>query len=415
MVTRSTLVAAVGCWSLWSANALNAQTPYWEPVNLSLTSRILSLASSPRGPIFAGTDDRKVLRSTNGGSTWTEVGDAQLSPAIWSLAVDSLGTVFAGTDFRGLYRSTDDGTTWLPSNLASQRIACLLVTESGALFAGAWDEGIYRSTDGGLAWNLVGAPEHKVRSLMETPGGTLIAGTDTIPQEGRLYRSTDGGESWARVGLGLSGGVVHSLVSVSAETLFAGTAGEGIYTSTNTGDFWSASNHLVPTTVHALVSLPAAGIFAGLQSGGVLRTTNGGANWFFETLGLQNLEVRCMILREDGRLYAGTGEGLYRTTRVLTSVESAEEAGGIEGLSLSAHPNPFNAETVLHYNLPHPGPVRLSAFDLRGRRIPIVEKAAHDAGSHTVRWIADNLASGVYFVVLESSGRTVSRMILLIK
>ena len=412
---RSVTAGIIGLWTLWSASALHAQTAYWEPVNLSLTSRILCLASSPRGLIFAGTDDRKVLRSTNGGLTWTESGGAQLSPAIWSLAVDPLGTVFAGTDFRGLYRSTDDGATWLPSNLTSQRIACLLLTQGGALFAGAWNEGIYRSTDGGVLWNLVGAPDHKVRSLVETPDGTLIAGTDTIAQEGRLYRSTDGGASWSRVGLGLSGGIVHSLVSVSAETLVAGTAGEGIYLSTNAGDFWSPSNPLVPTTVHALAYLPAAGIFAGLESGGILRTTDRGGTWGFETSGLQNLEVRCLMIGPDGHLYAGTGEGLYRSTRVLTHAASDRAADGLRDLALSAYPNPFNAETVLRFSLPAAGPVRLSAFDLRGRKIPILEKTVHHAGSHTVRWVADNLASGAYVVVLETPGRMLSSMVLLIK
>lgn len=412
---RPALAALAALWVLLSASALNAQTAYWESVNIALTSRILCLASSPRGPIFAGTEGRKVLRSTNGGSTWTEVGDVQLSSDIWSLAVDSVGTVFAGTDFRGLYRSTDDGATWLPSSLTTQRIACLLMTRQGALFAGAWDEGIYRSTDGGIVWNLVGAPAHKVRSLLETPDGTIIAGTDTIHQEGRLYRSADGGQSWARIGAGLSAGVVYSLVSVSAETLFAGTSGQGIYVSTTTGDTWSPSYPLLPTTVNALVYLPGTGIFSGLQSAGVLRTTNGGASWFTENSGLLNVEVRCFMIRSDGRLYAGTGQGVYRSTRVFTAVRSDEEPTGTAGLSLSVHPNPFNAETVLRYNLPHPGPVRLSAFDLRGRRIPILEAAAHNAGSNSVRWVADNLASGVYFVVLESSGRTVSRMVLLLK
>lgn len=412
---RSAAAAIVGLWTLWNACALNAQTPYWEPVNLSFSSRILSVASSPRGTIFAGTDDQRVLRSTNGGLTWSSIGGVQLSPTIWSLAVDSLGTVFAGTDFRGLYRSTDDGTTWLPSNLTSQRITCLVLTKGGSLVAGAWDEGIYRSTDGGIVWNLVGAPDHKVRSLMETPDGILLAGTDTIPQEGRLYRSTNGGASWARVGLGLSGGIVHSLVSVSAETVVAGTAGDGIYMSTNTGDFWFASNPLVPTTVHALAYVPAAGIFAGLQSGGVLRTADGGVNWFFETLGLQNLEVRCFMIGPDGHLYAGTGEGLYRSTRVLTHIASDRALYGLEEIALSASPNPFNTETVLRYNLPTASPVRMSAFDLRGRKIPILETTAHDAGSHTVRWVADNLASGAYVVVLETPGRTLSSIVLLIK
>ncbi len=402
---------------LASASTVRAQSDFWEPTDISLTSSILSLASSPRGYLFAGTDDRKVVRSSNGGATWTEVGDAQLSVAIPSLAVDSLGTVFAGTDFRGLFRSTDDGSTWLPSTLTEERISCLLLSPQGFALAGAWDKGIYRSSDGGATWALVGAAGHKVRSIIATPAGILIAAADTTAQEGRLYRSTDGGRSWTRTGTGFSSGVIHALASISADTMFAGTAGQGIYRSTDVGGTWSSSYLFIPSTVSALVNLPGGGVFAGvlLGGGGVVRTTDSGEHWFFETSGLVTLDVRSMILGRDGRLYAGTGEGVFRSVQALTTVARAASLNHIPTLRLEAHPNPFNSQTEIAYAIPRAGPVTLTLFDLRGRRTAIVEREWHPAGAAHVRWVADNRASGMYIILLETSEGAVATKLLLLK
>ena len=396
---------------------LPAQTDFWELPSFGLSSTVLGIASSPRGYLFAGTDDRKVVRSSDGGVTWIDVGGAELSPIVWSVAVDSVGTVFAGTDFRGVFRSMDDGSTWVPSNLTLERISCILLTSQGTAFAGVWDKGIYRSTDGGLIWSLAGAAGHKVRSIVETPDGVLVAATDTTAQEGRLYRSSDGGTDWARIGTGLASGVVHALVSVSAETLFAGTAGQGIYLSTNTGAVWTSSYLLIPSTVSTLVKAGGEGIFAGtlLGGGGILRTTDGGEHWLFEVSGLLNLDVRSLTLGHDGRLYAGTGEGLYRSTDILTSLDVNDNLSLASALKVTAHPNPFNGETILMYYNPKPGPVRLSAYDLRGRRIPIFEDSLHPPGSYRVRWVADNRASGVYVIVLEAAGGMRAEKILLLK
>jgi ligand-binding sensor domain-containing protein len=399
----------------FGVGSVSGQTNFWQRMSTSLTSRILSLALSPRGYLFAGTEDQRVVRSSDDGLTWVNVGDPQLSRAIWSLAVDSAGTVFAGTDFRGIFRSTNDGATWDSSGLASQRIACLLLTQDGVAFAGVWDAGIYRSTDGGVTWNLVGAPEEKVRSMIETSSGAIIATTDTIHQGGRMYRSVDGGERWTRIGFGLSSLVVHALVSMSPESLFAGTDGQGVYMSTDTGDSWARSSPPFPTTVNTLLRVPGEGIFAGLTSSGIYRTTDDELTWFSENSGLINLEIHSLVHGNDGRVYGGTGEGIYRSAQILSA--ALDEAGSPQfpNLFLGAHPNPFNGETVLNYRVPEPGPVRLSVFDLLGRETLVLDDIPRRAGQYSVRWVADNHASGVYVAVLEASGQRVSRKMLLLK
>ena len=58
-----------------------------------------------------------------------------------------------------------------------------------------------------------------------------IAGTDA----GSLFISTDGGDSWSEINDSISGANVLSLSAGSSMTVYAGTAGEGLFEITEGG------------------------------------------------------------------------------------------------------------------------------------------------------------------------------------
>jgi hypothetical protein len=82
-------------------------------------------------------------------------------------------------------------------------------------------------------------------------------------------------------------------------------------------------------------------------------------------------------------------------------------------------PNPFNPSTRIGFDLPHATAVDLSVFDVTGRRTITLVKAQVPAGRHQVAWDGKNeagqqVASGVYFLVLHTdAGRERRRMLLL--
>jgi hypothetical protein len=70
-------------------------------------------------------------------------------------------------------------------------------------------------------------------------------------------------------------------------------------------------------------------------------------------------------------------------------------------------PNPFNAGTVIQYQLPEAADVRVSVFDLQGRRVAGLLAEKQDSGDHWVRWsglsgTGESLASGVYVYRIEA-------------
>ena len=79
------------------------------------------------------------------------------------------------------------------------------------------------------------------------------------------------------------------------------------------------------------------------------------------------------------------------------------------------HPNPFNPETSLTFDLPHPGDVSLIIYDMLGREAARLVDGFHPAGYYEMRWIAVNMPSGVYFARLTADGFSQTRKLLLMK
>lgn len=81
------------------------------------------------------------------------------------------------------------------------------------------------------------------------------------------------------------------------------------------------------------------------------------------------------------------------------------------------YPNPFNPATSIQFTLPEAQRVTLRVFDMLGRQVAsLLSDKSLGAGTHTVRFSAEGLASGVYLYRLEGgSSVAISRRMLLTK
>jgi hypothetical protein len=69
------------------------------------------------------------------------------------------------------------------------------------------------------------------------------------------------------------------------------------------------------------------------------------------------------------------------------------------------YPNPFNPTTRIRFGLPEPAHVKLSVFNILGQQVAILLDDNQTAGYHQLVWDAGNLASGLYFVMMEANNR----------
>ncbi len=86
-----------------------------------------------------------------------------------------------------------------------------------------------------------------------------------------------------------------------------------------------------------------------------------------------------------------------------------------EELTVTNYPNPFNAQTVIYYTLPHSGEARLSMFDLTGREIYRLVDGFQEKGEYRRAFNARNLPAGVYFLKVRAMNEEKISKILLIK
>ena len=69
------------------------------------------------------------------------------------------------------------------------------------------------------------------------------------------------------------------------------------------------------------------------------------------------------------------------------------------------YPNPFNPTTTINYQLPMNGRVSLKVYDLLGREVAVLVNEMKEAGSYEEKFDASKLASGIYFIQLNSNGQ----------
>ena len=102
--------------------------------------------------------------------------------------------------------------------------------------------------------------------------------------------------------------------------------------------------------------------------------------------------------------------------------ESGENFRALPGgfVLQQSHPNPFNAETLITYQIPRRSRIQLKVYDLLGRKVAVLASGMRDPGYFSVRWDGRirggaEAASGVYFYVLETDALQLKRKMVLLR
>ena len=81
----------------------------------------------------------------------------------------------------------------------------------------------------------------------------------------------------------------------------------------------------------------------------------------------------------------------------------------------SVYPNPFNPSAKVIYHISEAEDVRLSLYDALGRKVKDLFSAYLTAGDYEYELVSGNLASGVYYIALETKNDLHSKKIMLLK
>ncbi len=133
----------------------------WVPVHLPLALKgidVMTLVADSSNPqvLYAGTHERGVLRSRDGGKTWEEVNTGLGGADVHALAIDPNRpkVLHAWVVGKGIYRTTNEGAKWIrvddgPGDAEVKALASVNIpTGMGGIFLYAGTAtGLYRNPD----------------------------------------------------------------------------------------------------------------------------------------------------------------------------------------------------------------------------------------------------------------------------
>jgi len=315
---------------------------------------------------------RGLIRSTNGGTSWTDITDRSpngcLHPDIHHMAWDAAGHLWVATD-GGVWESTNNGNSWINHNatLGVTQFYTVAVSPVNDLIiqGGTQDNGTPRTETGGLPWfefmsgdggptNFEWGPNAAISyttyvyldPIYKWNGTTFQFGITGLSADGadwcngpletdpnindrlyagtyRVWRSTDGGQNWSTISGDLTnGGYLLSLEVApgNSNIIYTGSNdGRFSYTS-NGGTSWNdRSGGWGTNAIRDLRINPSNNqeVYVALSNVAIYHTTDAGTSWTNVTGNLGTLDVRevfSMVVdfsKDPDHIYVGTKHGVY--------------------------------------------------------------------------------------------------------
>ncbi len=212
-----------------------------------------------------------------------------------------------------------------------------------------------------------------------------------------------------------------------------GNPGEKLFVTHDYGWHWENISGNLPDVPMADVIVHPDNddvMYVGTGGYGFLRTMNGGVDWERWNTGIPEAlmvtEMKTIDMRgfnHGFHIIAGTfGRGLYRREVAADGTSNvAQNAPQMRLISeVDAFPNPFNAQTTLHFNLEKDTDVQIAILDIAGRRIRMLTTGRLTAGAQTFDWDGCDasgaaVASGTYLATISAERSTVTQKVVLAK
>lgn len=344
---------------------LNSQTS-WEKIAGPDLSAPYSFIEDQDGIIYCGTFGGKVYRTTDSGSSWQQIFNANngFNGFIKDFALDiKSGKKYFIYNWQ-IYKSSGEGSDWeeLEPIQSAPFVYAIVSADNSVLLAGTSND-VYKSTDEGFSWQStpIGNDINRVISILRYGIDTILASSyDVGISASTLSISYNNGSSWSRLAqftnelitsMAVSGlenliltcaaGKVlrFNLQTTKIDTLWnelqirlenvviagngniiVGTAGNGIHYSGDNGKTWEKSSGCpFDGYIYKICKLSNQTLIAGVYGWGVIFSSDNGISWSKSNSGIDESVVSGLFFDNPGSKFILTqGGGIFQTSDFQT-------------------------------------------------------------------------------------------------
>jgi photosystem II stability/assembly factor-like uncharacterized protein len=441
----------------------------WASVAPGNTSDITDIKLGPANNLYFTTTSGRIYKSTNSGSSWDSI-----APSTRSLQEISFGStdngvacgINNGTTLTVFYTSNAGASWTLATGMTASTPfnSVYFIPNTTKVYACGSNGRITKSVNSGVNWSDKAISPSVTNQLysvcfIDTSIGWVVG---TL---GYIAKTTNGGTSWSQKASGLT---TYNLQSVrfsdSQNGIIVGNGGT-ILKTTDGGATWVKSAQITENSLMSASLIDGSITLVAGYNGTILKSfnaplpvqlttfsgseVNGYANLNWETateVDNYGFEVERKGKNDETWQTIGFVEGhftsnspkyyKYTDTKKLSGTTSyrlkqIDNDGGYEyssiifiepnsllpkGIEIFNYPNPFNPVTNINIRVPETADTKVNIYNFTGELVTTLFTGKMEAGiTHSLKFEAAKLSSGVYFVRVVSGKHSKTHKVLFMK
>lgn len=394
---------------------------------------------------FACGDTGRIIKTTDGGNSWTLVYHTNYSLTSLDFINANTGVVSGYLTNGGfldtalVLKTTDSGSRFEISLKLPYMLHEILygsnvqmINENSVFVAynagnGSAATGSFlRSQNGGSNWMLLGMiPIVELNFVNETTGWAYSAfGNDIGYREKAVFKTTSAGLMWEKLYKDtLPNSSQYSITAFDENNVYLVGGQKKFIKTSNGGMNWISSdlNPAITNINDAFFLNQNTGWFISSFAGtrNIHKTTNSGNSWIVQPFD-SVWAINQMFFINEWTGWVGGWQ--YNSNKTLMKTVT----GGIMTISnesninygfklFTNYPNPFNPVTKIQFSIPQKENVRLSLYNNLGQEIAVLINDIKNAGTYEYTFNGENYSSGIYFYKIQSGSFTDTKRMVLVK
>jgi photosystem II stability/assembly factor-like uncharacterized protein len=423
----------------------------WSEQNSGISFTIFSLSAVDDNIVWASTSFSNVLRTTNGGTSWENVGanipePNGFQPCIFG--IDANTAIFSCYDGYPVinayvYKTTNAGINWtlVFTQGDNAYISGIWIKTNNEGFMVGWPVGgrwsLWKTNNAGINWDSTGLyiPETDPAAWSYENSLFYLGSQVWFGARNKgIYYSSNNGISWTLQELAWTGYAYPSAIWFENSSHGYSSADRNIIRTESSGMNWTITPNSSGTEI--IKGITGTGNywwFVRFLSNKIYYTSNDGDTWIIQYTAPTNSGYNHITKGRNGgsKLWAARIDGGISVYTGEVGIKTVNNNIPERFFLYQNYPNPFNPTTKIRFALPplsSPLPmtgsstseggdrgVVLKIYDVLGKEVATLVNEQLSQGTYEVEWNASDYPSGIYFYKLRAGSFAETKKMILIK